>query len=304
MINGKSQSVFMFVASIVFALIFASPLRSARTAAQKRAGATLVCVISRMDSPETDFNMDAVVLVENGKFRLPYAEENETSQQVFGKQYFAAGKKYRVTFGGGEIGNATVKNFGTGCNNIHAVASVTNASKLPADGLALATDSETLGNSAAARRAPTIAERRSVMAVVRQIYRQHGTSPGLINTIKTIKLTATDLDHDGSFEMIGSFIVETTQKARRDLFLIAEPANRHSGATGTFKAALVKFQAYKLPPEGFDSSIDFVDQLDLDGDGVGEVFVQQHGYDAYGYLIFKKSRGQWRQVFAGPGDAC
>jgi hypothetical protein len=70
------------------------------------------------------------------------------------------------------------------------------------------------------------------------------------------------------------------------------------------RAAFAKFQAYRPPPEGFLSSIDFVDQLDLDGDGTGEVFAVQGGFDAYGYLIFKKVGGRWRQVYAAMGDAC
>jgi hypothetical protein len=87
-------------------------------------------------------------------------------------------------------------------------------------------------------------------------------------------------------------------KFERDLFLIAKP----QGAA--MKAEFVKFQAYQPPPEGFLSSVDFVDQLDLDGNGVGEVFTTQGGFDGYAYLIFKKVGGRWREVFNFVGDAC
>ena len=136
------------------------------------------------------------------------------------------------------------------------------------------------------------------MKLVSQIYRSRGTTPALLRTLKTTNMTATDLDGDGKLEIVGSFVVETRANARRDLLLIAEPAGT------TFKPALVNFQSYKLEPEGFDSAVDFVDQLDLDGDGVAEVFVQQHGFDAYGYAIYKKSGGRWRQVYTATGDAC
>jgi hypothetical protein len=66
----------------------------------------------------------------------------------------------------------------------------------------------------------------------------------------------------------------------------------------------VNYQSYKLPPEGFDSAIKFVDQLDLDGDGTGEVFAIQGGFDAYGYLIYRKQAGRWRKVYHMIGDAC
>lgn len=242
--------------------------------------------------------MDAVVLVDNGKLKQPYPEYNEAAQRKFAGQYFSPGKKYRVTFGGGEVGTATVKGSDMGCNNIHATALVDDSGKIPAHLSALATDSSSLGRKPTARRAPTDHERQAGMKLVTQIYRSRGATPALLRTLKTTNLTATDLDGDGKFELIGSFVLETEAKARKDLLLIAEPAGT------AFKAALVNFQSYKLPPEGFDSAIDFVDQLDLDGDGIAEVFVQQHGFDAYGYSIYKKSRGRWRQIYTTTGDAC
>jgi hypothetical protein len=292
----------------------------------------LVLIVSRADSEEPQSNMDAVVLVENGKLTQPYPENNEAAQKKFAGNYFAPGKKYRVTFGGGEVGTAIVKSWDMGCNNIHAVATVADNKRIPPRLSALATDSETLGRKPAARRAPTDAERQSVMRIVRQIYSSKGTSPGLLSTLKTTNLTATDLNGDGAFELIGSFVIETKASradgkkgkrvngetnprgnARRDLLLIAEPPKLPQGpapvpAAGSvgpsvsaeasfsagppFKAALVNFQSYKMPPEGFDSAVDFLDQLDLDGDGVAEVFVQNHGFDAYGYSIYNEDQNR------------
>lgn len=310
--------------------------------------AVLVCVVSHADPEEPQSNMDAVVMVENGKLSQPYREYNEAAQKSFAGNYFAPGKKYRVTFGGGEVGTATVKSSALGCNSIHASATVEDHKKIPPHLSALATDSVTLGRKPAARRPPTDAERLGVMKMVRQIYRAHGTLPASVNTLKTTNLTATDLNGDGEFELIGSFVVESktpssnrtksprvngttspkvngttgsTGNSRRDLFLIAEPqrstpvqavgsagpslsAEASFSAGPPFKAGLVNFQFYKLPPEGFDSAVDFVDQLDLDGDGVAEVFVQEHGFDAYGYSIYKKTNRGWRKIYTTTGDAC
>src|SRR6266850_826107 len=295
--------------------------------------AALVCVVSHSDPEEPQSNMDAVVLVENGKFNQPYAEYNEAAQTKFAGNYFAPGKKYRVTFGGGEVGTAIVKSSAMGCNSIHAAATVDDHKKIPPRLSALATDSATMGRKPAARRPPTDAERETIMKMVRQIYRARGTLPAAMNMLKTTNLTATDLDGDGEFELIGSFVIQTknpssnrtkstkvtgqtssTGNSRRDLFLIAEPqratpmqaagmadpalSGEASFSAGPpFKAGLVNSQLYKLPPEGFDSAVDFVDQLDLDGDGVAEVFVQEHGFDAYGYSIYKKTRTGWRKVY-------
>jgi len=318
----------------------------ARTKANEKAA--LVCVVSHGDPEEPQSNMDAVVRVENGKLSQPYPEYNEAAQKNFAGNYFAPGKKYRVTFGGGEVGTATVKSSAMGCNSIHAAATVDDHKKIPPHLSALATDSVTLGKKPAARRPPTDPEREGVMKMVRQIYRARGTLPASLNTLKTTNLTATDLNGDGEFELIGSFVIETRTRSsnrtkspkvngptspkvsgptgpsgssRRDLFLIAEAQRstptQAAGAAGPslsaeasfsagppFKAGLVNFQFYKLPPEGFDSAVDFVDQLDLDGDGVAEVFVQEHGFDAYGYSIYKKTRTGWRKVYTTTGDAC
>ena len=84
----------------------------------------------------------------------------------------------------------------------------------------------------------------------------------------------------------------------RDLFLIAKPQ------ADKFVAEFVKFQAYQPPPEEFLSSIDYIEQLDLDGDGVGEVFATQGGFDGYALLVFRKVNGRWRQVHDMAGDAC
>ena len=179
------------------------------------------------------------------------------------------------------MGSAVVESSNEGCNNIHATAKLEDQGRIPRGLSGIATDSDSLGTKPSSRRPPTAEEREAVMALVKQIYRSRGTPVASLSQVKTTNLTATDLDGDGKFEMVASFVLETRTKMRRDLFLIAEPQ------AANFKGALVNFQSYKLPPEGFDSAVDFVDQLDLDGDGVGEVFVMQHGFDAYGYSITK-----------------
>ena len=284
--------------------LFLAADRRATSFAQKstvKKEPALLLVVSHADSENDEGTMDAVVMVKEGKLLQPFPEENEPAQQKFANQYFATGKKYRVTFGGGEVGSAVVQSFSQGCNNIHATVLLEEQGRITRPLSGLATDSASLGSKPSSRRAPTEAERQAVMNLVKQIYRSRGTTAVSLRAIKTTNLTATDLNGDGKLELIGSFVLETKTKARRDLLLIAEPV---TGNATAFTASLVHYQGYKLPPEGFDSAVNFVDQLDLDGDGVSEVFVLQHGFDAYGYHIYKKSRGDWRRVYSTIGDAC
>ena len=243
-------------------------------------------------------SIDAVVMVDGKQLRVPYNDQQNGAQKKFAEQYFAAGKVYRLIFGGGEAGTVKVDKWSEGCNNIHAQVTVTTSARLGGKVMALATSSDTLGKRTIARRPPTETERAAVLALMKSIYQQRRTPANLMSSIKVSNLTATDLDADGKYEMVGSFTLAARNKFERDLFLIAKP----QGAT--FRADFVKFQAYQPPPEEFLSSIDYIEQLDLDGDGVGEVFATQGGFDGYALLVFKKVAGRWRQVHDMIGDAC
>ena len=253
-------------------------------------------------------NMDAVAMVSGRQFKPPYREENKPDETAFAKNYFATGKTYRLIFGGGEAGSVTVRKWNEGCNNIHSEVTFARGPQLGGQVRALATNSDSLGKRASSRRAPTAEERAAVLKLVRTIYRQRRTPANLVNAIKVTNLTATDIDGDSKPEFVGSFMVTTRGPARagsegpitfeRDLFLIAK------GDAAAVRGDFVKFQAYRPPPEQFLSSVDYVEQLDVDGDGLGEVFTIQGGFDAYAYVIFKKVGGRWREVYQGLGDAC
>src|SRR5262249_24928036 len=236
-----------------------------------------------------------VVAVDGKELRDAYTEEEKND---FAAQHFATGKVYRMMFGGGEVGTATVNKWGEGCSNIHAQVTAKASAPLGEEVNALATNSETIGKRASSRRVAMATERAAVLKLIKTIYAQHRTPPALISKIKTSGIVATDLDGDGESEFVGSAAVAARNKFERDLFLIAKRQGR------TMRAEFVKFQAYQPPPEGFLHGIDFIDQLDLDGDGVAEIFTQQGGFDGYSYVIFKRVNGRWRQVFQTGGDAC
>jgi hypothetical protein len=244
------------------------------------------------------YHMDAVTLFNGKQFNAPFSEEQKDSQKKFGERYFATGRKYRLIFGGGEAGSVTVRKWSEGCNSIHSEITAATSARLGGQVRALATSSDVLGQRASTRRSPTEAERAAVMTLVKSIYKQRRTPENLMNSLKVTNLTATDLEGDGKYELIGSFTLAAKNKFERDCFLIA----KSEGAA--MRADFVKFQAYQPPPEGFLSSIDFIDHLDVDRNGMGEVFAVQGGFDGYGYLVFRKVGGRWREVYQGMGDVC
>jgi len=268
------------------------------SAANSFAQAKKQTVILAVQSESGEGSLDAIGILDAKKLRAPYNDEQKDRQTAFANDYFKKGTVYRLIFGGGDAGSATVSKWSEGCNNVHAQATVSTSARLGGKVMALATNSETLGKRAISRRPPTDAERAATLKLMKSIYQQHRTPASLMPSIKVTNLTASDLNGDGQYEMIGSFTLAAKNKFERDLFLIATP----QGAT--MRADFAKFQAYQPPAEGFLSSIDFIDQLDIDGDGVGEVFTTQGAFDGYALLVFKKIGKRWRQVHDQIGDLC
>ena len=279
-----------------------SAQRRKRPPGKTFAGTALFVVSGQGDAgAQQEYSMDALALFDKGKFVNPVGDGDGSRMKPFADKYFQAGRHYRLLFGGGEAGSATVQSSGEGCNAIHSKVNVEGISKIGGRIYALATDSETLGKGASSRRALTAAERAGVMKLVKSIYLQHKTSNALMRSLQVGNLTATDLDGDGQFEVVGDFRIEANPKslsgARRDLFLIATPSGQG------FKAELANFQAYRKIDD-FGRGKSFVDQLDIDGDGTGEVITVDEGYDGYGYSVYQKRAGAWRMVYNVMGDAC
>jgi hypothetical protein len=247
-----------------------------------------------------EYSMDALVVIRRGKYVSPMDEYDDKSERSFADKYYQKGQKYRVLFGGGEVGMATVQSWQEGCNTIHAKVSVESSANVRGRIMGLATDSDSLGKRYnSRRRALTSVERDAVMTLAKNIYRQHKTSNPLMRRLEVKNLTATDLNGDGQYEVVGDFRIQTGEinGARRDLFLIATPAGK------SYRAELANFQAYRMD-SGFGHGIGFADQLDMDGDGMAEVVTIDEGFDGYGYSIYKKQNGRWRRIYSGTGDAC
>ena len=293
-VHRSDYSISRFRALVLVIAIIAYLFSTAVVSAQPRQQT----VIFAVSGEGSEASMDAVAIVSGKTFRPPFADEQKNQQQKFAKNYFADGTIYRLIFGGGGAGTVTVKKWSEGCNSIHAQVDVGGSAKLGGQVRALATNSTSIGKRTPTRRAPGETERASVLKLMQNIYRQRNTPANLLNSIQVTNLTATDIDGDGKHEFVGSFTLAAKNKFERDLFLIAK------GDASSMRADFVKFQAYQPPPEQFLSSIDFVDQIDVDGDGLGEVFAVQAGFDAYAYVIFRKVGGRWREVYQGMGDAC
>src|SRR5437762_5636986 len=82
---------------------------SASAAMGQRPGAS--AVVFAVSGESDEYTMDAVVLVVGKQLRVPFTQEQKDGQKNFAEKYFAAGRKYRLLFVGGDAGNATLKKW-------------------------------------------------------------------------------------------------------------------------------------------------------------------------------------------------
>src|SRR6185436_18462874 len=100
---------------VLLAILFSSIANSIAQAPANRNQPTIVFAVTE---EEGNFNLDAVVAINGKILRAPFSEDKEAQQDAFAKQYFAAGKNYRLLFGGGEVGSVTLKGWSRGCDSV------------------------------------------------------------------------------------------------------------------------------------------------------------------------------------------
>jgi hypothetical protein len=284
---------------LTFALSLLLSSSAAPSARQKPASGTTPerTVVFAVKKYESNVTIEPAFSYSRGAFAKPPID---TPSEPFTREYFRAGRKYRLLSGGGDAGSVTVRKYlEPGCVGLVAEAAAETPARLGGRVQALATDSETLGRAPSSRRAPTEGERARAVELARAAYAKNGAPASLVGAMQVVNLTATDLDRDGKFELVGSFLVEKkTGEAASDaytLFLIIEPqGDAHRTAWEWFHHGF----------EGEYADRHFVDQLDLDGDGVGEVVAEGTYYESNDYVVYKRQQGRWRPVYQGGGGGC
>jgi len=227
-------------------------------------------------------------------------------------RYYRPGAKYRLIFGGAEAGDVTIRAATPAeCSPNVASADINSAAaQLGGNVMALATDGPHAPRAQSSRRAPNAEERAAAFGVAKRFFAGKRVSASAFERgAKTLNLTATDLDGDGREELIGSYVVKTGPKVRDTLFLVAAPQG-----TG-YRAAFTKYarvnakemmdptQIENVGEDGLGAEL-YVEQLDADGDGVGEVFTLSRSFEGTTYRAYRRSRGLWRAAYESYSYRC
>ncbi|HJR06459.1 MAG TPA: hypothetical protein VJ842_04305 [Pyrinomonadaceae bacterium] len=293
-----------FVFSISLAGSFEKAIAQRAGAAATAAKDDVIFAVTRRG--DNAFEFEPIAFYGRGVFKgLITGESSAAELTRFANSYYKAGQRYRLIWGGAEAGTLVAKESqkATDCSKAAATADVQTSVQLGGNRMALATNSATLGLAKPSRRAPTDAERAGIREHVERIFREKGVPANALAALKTINLTAIDLNSDGAAELVGTYMIRRgTDKIFIDqLFVIAEPSGN------AFKVAIANYDQLKgedfsdieslesVGESAFLTEI-LIDHLDVDKDGTGEVFTISYSFEGTNYTIYKKGAKGWSAI--------
>lgn len=281
---------------------------SPEAAPQKRKIAeTVLFLIKRSDEKNTGagFVIEPIALKFGSQFVVPPDKildpADKWLEEEFVERYYGTKgehRTHRLLFGGGEIGTVTTTGkrllrAGHDCIALGTDVRVNTKIKFAAHEMALATNSPTLGQGKSLRRAATNAERNAVLRSAREYLKGRGVAPNRLREIAPFSIAAVDLDGDGKWELIASFNVAEDASNELSwhhyLFFVLEP--RGAG-----------YQRYMLDasrttPDLYGSAYRFVDILDLNADGVADIFAEADTTEGLKQIVYQKTKNKWRVIY-------
>lgn len=256
--------------------------------------------------------IEPIGYVEKGKITPAIDNASEPAKiAAFHRSYYKAGSTYPLIFGGAASGKVTVKSADPKAECSASTASVTFSStraKLKGNVMALASNIVLGTKASGVRRLPTAVERSEIEALVRQEFEKQGVSPAAARKMNYLNLTSLDVNGDGKIELVGTFWAEPHPKSRALLFFIAdkEPDEKYS-----FGATDYRVIEEKDVMGGEISSVDdgvyherLLDVLDIDHDGVAEVFTYIQSFEGAGFNVYRRAGDKWARIYEGANYHC
>jgi len=220
--------------------------------------------------------------------------------KTFDRTYYKAGRSYPLIFGGTKAGIVTVKtsNATAECApntaNIRATSSV-HLGKLI---MGLGTNMP-VKTTASTRRKPTAGEKTEADAIATAEFLKEKLTA---KTLHYQNLTAINVGGSNGDVLVGSYWVDIDKLTRGLLFFIAD-----KGKNGKYT---VGYREYRKIDQGDMMSgtnitaVDdgmyhelLLDYLDINADGLAEIFTYQQGFEGAGYTAFQRSATHWTKAY-------
>jgi hypothetical protein len=220
------------------------------------------------------------------------------------RQFMTHSKKPTLTrdkntlFGGSEIGAVDVEAaVGISCESL--TATVRPAVPLPNAQRALAATSiQGLRLHTNWRQPNTTGQRSEFLNAAAAYLTKKGVTGVLPSAIKLRNLRLTKVRLDGPNALVGSITFKDST-TKRNLFLVLGQGETH------WDVDMASYHVTKDLEDYVDEAEeDFVDQLDLDSDGVDEIVTISYYYESWDYAIYKEKDGKWEKVYKGGGGGC
>jgi hypothetical protein len=247
--------------------------------------------------------VEPIAYVQNKKLEQVESAGETGDLKAFGSRYYSPKSVYTLIFGGAPDGTVAVgkSNIGSECGGNSAdVVSKPATAKLYDLVMGLGTNAK-LDSRPGFRRRPTAGERSEIETFVRARFQKEGVSEEVLKNLRYQNLTALDLDHNGKPEFVGSYWVAPKADERRLLFFVAE-----EGKAGKYFFSLEDYSAVtpKDVMSGDVKDLDagvghelLLDVLDIDNDGVDEIFTIGKAFEGNNYHVYKREGGKWNRVF-------
>jgi len=222
----------------------------------------------------------------------------DSDNQAFENAFYKPGTGISVFKGGERIGTATIRNTNQplgeegGCTNLGATISL-NSSATPAL-LAANTNLEIPGHRST-RRPATPKEIAIVSQLAKQGLAEYGLDQRLLKQGIMGTVTSTELRKGGGRAIIGRFDV----KSRRSLHSVFAVAEQNGTRYQLTLASLVIQN--DLDSEKDKQELVYIDQLDINNDGIDELITMESLYESWSYTIWEFDAEQkvWRTAYHG-----
>lgn len=223
------------------------------------------------------------------------ADSVDADNQVFERTFYKPGTAVSIFRGGERIGRASIRNTNQpvgeegGCINLGATISLNSSVSSPL--LATSTNLEIPGHRST--RSPATAKE---IATVRQLAKEwlveYGLDQRLLKQGVTGPVSSTELRKGGGRAIIGRFDVKS-KRSLHSLFAVAE----QDGTRYRLTLASLIVQN-DVDSEKDKQEIEYLDQLDINNDGIDELITMETLYESWGYTIweFDAKEQFWRAV--------
>jgi len=218
----------------------------------------------------------------------------------FAKTYYKPGQSDSLIFGGAKSGTVSVKssNVNAECAPNTANARVSSSVHFGKLIMGLGTN-VAVKTTASTRRKPTASEKSEADAIATAEFLKEKLTA---KTLHYQNLTAINVGSTNGDVLVGSYWIDIDKLTRGLLFFIAE-----KGKNGKYT---VGYRDYRKIDQGDMmsgtniSAVDdgmyhelLLDYLDINGDGVAEIFTYQQGFEGAGFIAFQRSGSHWSKAY-------